>query len=103
MDAHSLTKLIKQHQLSISPNSVFNLLTAAGVIEIKEYPSTTGSGVIKNYKSIADGFLDYGKNVWTQHEFKTEPRFYVDSFTALMMIVFEQLMEEIKKMPTHTE
>jgi len=96
MDPHSLTKLIKQHHLSISASSVFNLLTAAGVIEIKEYPSTTGSGVMKNYKSITDGFSDYGKNVWTQHEFKTEPRFYTDSFAALMMIVFEQLGKEIK-------
>ena len=96
MQPQSLTKLIKTHQLSISPSSVFNLLTAAGVVEIKQYPSTTGSGVMKSYKHINDSYSDYGKNVWTQHEFKTEARFYEESFQALMLIVFEQLGKEIK-------
>jgi len=58
-------------------------------------PNYSGSGVIKSYKSITGEYLDYGKNVWTQHEFKTEPRFYAEAFTALMMSVFEQLGKEI--------
>ncbi|NQY27506.1 MAG: hypothetical protein HRT92_10060 [Piscirickettsiaceae bacterium] len=96
--AHSLTKLIKKNKLSISPSSVFNLLTAAGVIEIREYASTTGSGVMKSYKHITDSYLDYGKNMGSVHEFKTEARFYEDSFQALIMIVFEQLSNEITAM-----
>lgn len=96
MQPQSLTKLIKTHQLSISPSSVFNLLTAAGVIQIRHYESTTGSRAMKSYKHINDSYLDYGKNVWTQHEFKTEARFYEENFQALMLIVFEQLGKEIK-------
>ncbi len=57
--AFPLTRLIKAHHLSINAASIMNALVRAGVMEIAEYESTTGSGEIKTYKRIADAYLEY--------------------------------------------
>lgn len=62
--------------------SFYNGLLLAGLMEEVEYESTTGSGEIKTFLRLVDGTEQLGFNKKSGfHEFKTEPRFYVDSFT----------------------
>jgi len=53
---------------------------------------------MKSYKHIPDSYLNYGKNAGTVHEFRTEARFYEDSFQALMVVAYEQFGNEITTM-----
>jgi hypothetical protein len=94
--AYSLTKLIKHNDLSLSPSTLYKALTKAGVLRDETYLSTTGSGAEKSYRVINDDYLDFGQNVWTAHEFKTEPRFYAELFPDLVVIALQQIAQEIE-------
>ncbi|MEN9396681.1 MAG: hypothetical protein RLZ81_1211 [Pseudomonadota bacterium] len=61
--------------------SFYNGLLLAGLMKEVEYESTTGSGKIKKFLRLVDGTEQIGFNRESGfHEFKTESRFYVDSF-----------------------
>jgi hypothetical protein len=95
---YSLTQLVKQFDLSLNPNAISEALVRAGVMREVSYLSTTGSGQEKFFREIAPGFLEFGINRWTAHEFKTEPRFHSNRFPDLVRIVIGQLAKEAQAM-----
>jgi hypothetical protein len=90
----SLTKLCKSHDLSLDAAAILKVLIKIDVIEVLEYPSTTGSGELKKYKSINKMYARFGENTPTMHEFRTEPRFYPNVFSELITLVVEQIKLE---------
>lgn len=90
----SLTSLVKHFDLSLHPITISNALLKAGILREVSYLSTTGSGKEKSFKEIVPEGLIFGVNRWTAHDFKTEPRFFVDSFHDLVTLVIDQLIKE---------
>lgn len=96
-DARSLKDLCAHYDLSLNPASIHNALVNAGVMRTVSYLSTTGSGEEKTFKEIVPDYLHLGINRRSMHEFKTEPRFYIDSFPQLLAIVVRQIHQELKE------
>ena len=61
-DVESLTKLLKQHNVSISAVKANKLLLSIGFMEEATRESSTRPGVIKKYKVLVGKGLDYGVN-----------------------------------------
>lgn len=102
--ANSAKKLLKDCGSSLDATSFLNGLILAGIIERIEYPSTTGSGEIKHYLKIKDEALEYGINASSGfHEFKTEPRFYLEKFYELIVIACKSLLEEAIKISSKSD
>jgi hypothetical protein len=97
-DLWSLTKLVKHFDLSLSPATIAKALIKAEIMWEMTYLSTTGSGKEKVFKEIMSDYLEYGINRTTMHEFKTEPRFYIDRFPDLVVLVIKQLSKESGEM-----
>jgi hypothetical protein len=90
-------KLLADHRLPMDANTFNNGLILAGVLEVKKYLSTTGSGEEKYYIAFTEAGSIYGKNIpsgW--HEFKTEPKYYDDQFAAAYLLVATTLFEHAK-------
>ena len=78
----SLTELLKRHNSTMSAIKANNKLIRLGLLEIKERPSTSGT---KEFKSITDKGLRYGKNlVSPRNKRETQPHYYVDTFPELL-------------------
>jgi len=92
--AESLTALVKAFDLSLSPATIGKALVKAEIMRDMTYLSTTGSGKEKFFREIMPAYMEYGINRTKMHEFKTEPRFYIDRFPDLVVKVLEQLTKE---------
>jgi len=80
----SLTKLLKGHGAKLSAVAANKKLVAAGVLELKERPSSTKVGVIKTFKALTPLGLRFGENVANERaEGETAPHYYVDTFDEL--------------------
>lgn len=96
-------KLLTNHGLPMDANTFNNGLILAGVLEIKKYLSTTGSGEEKYYIAFTEAGASYGKNVpsgW--HEFKTEPKYYDDQFAAAYLLAATALFTHAQSVVTQT-
>jgi len=87
----SLTALLKEFQSEISVKTAYPLLVANGLIEIKTRDSMkkdkegNTKKTIKEFKSLSEHGLKYGKNLLNPHnEKETQPHFYVDTFPELL-------------------
>ena len=83
----SLTALLKQYKSDLTARIAYPLLVANGLIEIKTRESTKKDKdektkkIIKQFKSLTDRGLQYGKNLINPHnEKETQPHFYEDTF-----------------------
>lgn len=83
------------HDLSLNPASIYIALIKAGVIREVGYLSTTGSGEEKYFREISPDYMDFGINRKTMHEFRTEPRFYVDRFFIVLGFAVKQIQDEL--------
>lgn len=90
--------MIKAFDLSLRPDTIGAALVRVGVLREVSYLSTTGSGKEKSFREISPDFLEFGVNRLTMHEFKTEPRFYLNRFPDLVGIVTDQLVKEAQGM-----
>ena len=97
-DLWSLTQLIKEFDLSLSPATMGRALVRAEVMRDVSYLSTTGSGKEKIFREIMPDYMEFGINRTTMHEFKTEPRFYSQTFPSLVFLVIKQLTNELQVM-----
>lgn len=96
-------KLLAGHGLPMDANTFNNGLILAGVLEIKKYLSTTGSGEEKYYIAFTETGAAYGKNApsgW--HEFKTEPKYYDDQFAAAYLLAATALLTHAQSVVTQT-
>lgn len=95
MQAKTLKSLIAEHNVSFDAATIMNALVKTGHAEVFQYPSTTGSGVMKSFKRLTDQAAHLGVNKASMgHPFKTEPKFYAESFTELLELVITQLQDE---------
>jgi hypothetical protein len=95
MQAKTLKSLIADHGVSFDAATIMNALVKTGHAEVFQYPSTTGSGVMKSFKRLTDQAEHLGVNKASMgHPFKTEPKFYAETFADLLNVVVCQLHEE---------
>lgn len=72
-----------------------NALVKTGHAEVFQYASTTGSGAMKSFKRLTDQAEQFGVNKASMgHPFKTEPKFYAETFADLLNVVVCQLQGE---------
>lgn len=85
----SLTALIKEHNVKISPIKFNPILIKLGILEEKERPSTKGT---KKYKSLTELGLKYGKNLISpSNQLETQPHYYTDTFDELITLVMNNV------------
>ncbi|MDA6141242.1 KilA-N domain-containing protein, partial [Escherichia coli] len=93
----SLTELLKEHDIKLSTAKANTKLIELGLLEIKERPS--GKGGVKEFKSLTDKGLEYGKNLISPNNSKeTQPHYYPSKFMELskeLGITKEQLVKQV--------
>jgi len=95
MQAKTLKSLIAEHDVSFDATTILNALVKTGHAEVFQYASTTGNGVMKSFKRLTDQAEHLGVNKPSMgHPFKTEPKFYAETFADLLVVVVRQLQEE---------
>ncbi|MCO7516442.1 hypothetical protein NJF44_15575 [Pseudomonas guariconensis] len=100
MEVKPLKSLIAEYGVSFDANTILNALINSGHVKNEEYPSTTGSGVMKSFKRLTTAGEQYGVNKSTMHPFKTEPRFFDETFPQLLKVVVDQLHSEVAQLLT---
>lgn len=99
MQAKSLKALITDHGVSFDASTIMNALLKAGYAENFEYASTTGNGVMKSFRRLTEQGEAFGVNKPSMgHPFKTEARFYGETFPEMLNVVVEQLQKEVGEM-----
>ncbi len=101
-DVDSMTKLLKQHDVSLSAVRANKLLISLGLLEEAERPSSTKPGVVKKYKVLSEAGLDYGVNEENpQSPDQTTPYYYKDSFEELAakLVAARDAEDSVKKKP----
>jgi hypothetical protein len=95
MQAKTLKSLIAEHGVSFDAATIMNELVKTGHAEVFQYASTTGSGAMKSFKRLTDQAEQFGVNKASMgHAFKTEPKFFAETFADLLNVVVCQLQEE---------
>lgn len=83
----SLTALLKKYGVKMGAAKFNTKLIELGILEIKERPSSKGG--VKEFKSITEKGLYYGKNLINPKSPKeTQPHYYESKFSELLRIVF---------------
>ncbi|MBM1191615.1 MULTISPECIES: hypothetical protein [Pseudomonas] len=95
MQAKSLKALIAERGVSFDASTIMSALLKAGHAENFEYASTTGSGAMKSFKKLTSAGEKFGINKPAMHPFKTEARFYDETFPELLGVVVKQLSKEV--------
>lgn len=84
--SHSLTYLLKEHNIEGSTVTWNKKLLSAGFLEQKSRPSSNGG--LKLYWSITEKGLEYGKNLVSEKSTKeTQPYWYDATFLKLIELV----------------
>ena len=82
----SLTALLKENNTGIGTAKVNTKLIELGILEIKERPSSKGG--TKEFKSLTDAGLKYGKNLLNPRSPKeTQPHYYELKFGELLSLI----------------
>lgn len=92
----SATKLLKQLEVPLDAVSLLAGLELAGLLEERQYVSSSGSGEVKRYKALTDAGLAYGVNAKTLSPEKTEVRFYEETFPQVLLCSIEALTERVR-------
>lgn len=89
-------QLLEAHGLPLNAESFLNCLQGVGIVEIRTYTSTTGSGEIKQFVAVHEEWQSHGANLGSHfHPIKTEPRFYEDTFKELYKMACEYAISKI--------
>lgn len=87
-----ISDLLKEHQVGISAIKANNILIAAGILEIKNRPSSKGG--TKAFKSITEKGQYYGSNAISPRNPKeTQPLYYPSKFNELIPLLLGQVKE----------
>ena len=91
-------KLLDLHKLPLDAATLSNALVLAGLMEVKKYLSSTGSGEEKSFLRFTEVGESFGKNTHNPfHDLKTEPKFYEDQFLALYVIAVTALYDHSQR------
>lgn len=86
----SLTSLLKKHGVKIATAKFNTKLIELGILEIKERPSSKGG--VKEFKSLTERGLYYGKNLINPRNPKeTQPHYYESKFSELIQMVIGEV------------
>lgn len=84
----SLTALLKESGVGMSAKKVNEVLIQIGIIEIRTRASTKNPERTKEFKSLTEKGLTFGKNLINPNNQKeTQPHFYADKFPDLLDMV----------------
>lgn len=81
---HAVTALLKEHRADVSTRKFNDLLTQAGLLEERHRASTADPTKTKAYKALTDDGLAFGENVGNDYTDETQPRYFAETFAALM-------------------
>ncbi|MGA3825367.1 hypothetical protein [Pseudomonas chlororaphis] len=93
-----LKTLISDLGVSFDASTIMNALLKTGHAENFEYASTTGSGAKKSFRKLTHTGEQFGINKPSMHPFKTEARFYAETFPAMLQVVVEHLRKEVAEL-----
>lgn len=94
---YPLTRLLAQLDSSLNAISVNNALVKIGILRDISYESTTGSGKLRHFYTFTESGAEFGIDMSTRHEFRTQTAFYEDSFPRLLVKVAEYLLLESQR------
>ncbi len=94
VESVAITRLLKAHDLSLNAATIYIALIRAGILREVEYVSSSGSGEIKKFRQLTEKGIQYGENVETVSEIRTEPRFYPERFPKLFSMATDQIKKE---------
>lgn len=84
----SATELLKRNSKPMSVIKFNNAMITNGFLELKERPSSNGG--TKEFKSLTEKGLRYGKNLVSPHnKSETQPQYYESKFTQLLGALYE--------------
>ncbi|EBU7766774.1 hypothetical protein [Salmonella enterica] len=92
MKGLSAKDLLNKHSSPLNAASLLNAMLLAGLLEEKEYISSTGSGEIKSYRSLTEAGLKYGMNKKSGYSEATELRFFPSTFSELLVVVSKEIL-----------
>jgi hypothetical protein len=96
----ALSVLLKEHGIDLSARKANDILIELGILEIKTRTSTKTPGKIKQFKSVTELGLRYGKNLVSPHNpQETQPHFYCDVFPELLDKINGYLRGDTVKKP----
>jgi prophage antirepressor-like protein len=82
----SLSTLLKENGIKLNTAKVNTRLIELGILEIKERPSSKGG--TKEFKSLTEKGLEYGKNLLNPRNPKeTQPHYYESKFLELVSVL----------------
>lgn len=84
--------LLQAHSSPLNSASLFDGMLIAGLLEVKSYVSSSGSGEIKSYESLTEQGLKYGVNRASRFSEKTDARFYASTFKDLLVVVSKAIL-----------
>jgi len=95
MAFYTLKKLVQFYDVSLNPATINLAMKRMGLTKDIEYISTTGSGEIKTFVAFTDKGEKYGFNrSGGFHPFKTECRFYAETFPELIVEIGQHITKE---------
>lgn len=89
----SAKDLLHKYSSPLDSASLFNAMLLAGLIEVKEYISSTGSGEIKTYRSLTESGLKYGINKRSSYSDATDLKFFPSNFNELLVLVSKEILK----------
>lgn len=92
----TITNLLKDAGSSLHPSTINKVMLKAGLAEMAEYLSTTGSGEVKSFLQLNEAGVRFGENTWTAHPIKTSVRLYPEQFPELLALVLQGLVAELE-------
>lgn len=82
-----ISELLKDHNVKLSAVKANKMLVDLGILEIKTRNSSKGK--TKNFKSLTESGLEYGKNLISPHNQKeVQPHYFVETFKDLVESYF---------------
>lgn len=103
-DALAAKALLQEINSPLNAASFLAGLALSGLAEQCEYLSTTGSGEKKHFLQLTESGLAYGINQSNpMHKFKTEPRFWSESFPQLHLHVAKGIYDFAQREVTPAE
>ena len=83
----ALTTLLKKHGIPITTTKANSLLAQAGLINLVERPSTKSPDETRQFWSVTDKGLAFGKNVTNEkNPRETQPHWYATKFIELCQL-----------------
>ena len=86
-----MTELIKRHGVALSTRKMNDRLLAMGLLEERTRASTADPSKTKKFKALTEAGLEFGENVANDYNDETQPKYFNETFPALVEKVLEDM------------